>query len=223
MIGRFVTAALVLILAFRTAEAGDVCRFQEGGAHYIEWVEQGQPHGARILSRDPRWVLGELGWHATSGARCQSCANKAVAGAVLWLGLDASPRDLGEAVTPETAARWMRPFPFQVWDADFQAKSDVVPASVGTLVGWARAIGYRHPDGRAHQVISLAVADGCLALFGILSARNAGEISLDRLELFASAIAVERYQPMPTPRNLAPPPAAFSLEDFRKGLQQQQR
>jgi hypothetical protein len=222
--GRFISVMLVL-LAVRSAAAGETCLMHDAGPFHVEWGGQGQVLGARIVSRDPRWELEEFDWHGTSSVVCKTCADDQLYGGFLWLALNGpSRRDLEQAVAPGATESRMRRV-FGTLRSDFRAEGDAVAAAIGTLQGRGRVIAIRDPNGRVNHVISLAVAEGCVELFGILSTKNGAELSPDRLRAFASAIDVERYQPVlePTPSPKGSPPKGPPPGDVRRGPEQKQR
>src|SRR5437660_1213221 len=113
--GRLICAVLLVTLAVQVAKADEACRFLQSRAHHLEWTEHGQPRGARIVSRDSRWQLAGLGWHATSVAACPTCADDQIGTAVMWLGASSSSAsDPERDVSPESTAHAMWPFPFQI-------------------------------------------------------------------------------------------------------------
>jgi hypothetical protein len=219
--GRIISAMLMLLLAARAAAADEPCPAHDAGPYNVEWAEQGHLRGARVVSRDPRWELEEFDWHGTSSAICRTCADDQIYGAFLWIVLGApAHRDLDQAVTAGATASRMRQI-FGTLRADFHPEGDAAPAAMGTLRGRGRVIAVRDPNGRISHVISLAVAEGCVELFGVLSTKDGAELSLDRLGAFTSAIDVNWYQPASDPP--PPPPKGPPIGDARRRLQQDQR
>src|SRR5262249_8880160 len=149
------------------------------GPNNVEWTEQGHLRGARVVTRDPRWELEEFDWHGTSSAVCRTCADDQVYGAFLWIVLGTpARRNLDEAVTPAATASRMRRI-FGPLRADFHAEGEAAPAALGALRGRGRVIGVRDPAGRTNHVLSLALAEGCVELFGVLSTKEGTALSLD--------------------------------------------
>jgi hypothetical protein len=210
---RIIAIALGLFALFSSSAWGEnaACRWYMSGPQFTEWVEQGEQRGARIVARDPKWQLHDLG-HAANGAGCQTCSNEEIAGATLWLGVNESAPsaihdDLESAVAPDVVARMMARFPFQLSGADFQAKTAAVPASIGDLEGRLRLIGIESRDGHSHEVLALRVVKGCVSMVGILYAKDGATIALDQFSAFVQAIGIEWYKPASDPQILNPPPA----------------
>jgi hypothetical protein len=219
---RIVVAATAALVVLSCAARGedDACRsYPSAEPHAIEWVEHGEQRGARIVVRDPHWELGNSRPYATSKAVCETCSNGQVAGAVLWFGaFDTSNRDLEREVAPEWVANMMAPPPFQMFGAELHADTESVPVAIDGLEGRARAIGVKFFGDSPRHVIALSATKGrCLTLYGVLYAKEAAEIAIDRLASFVSVIRVESYTPTPDPRVIAHPPARPPLEGFPLG------
>jgi len=94
---RVVAVAIWLSLLLAPfAEAEEMaCRFYRSDNNSIEWVEQGEPRGMRIVARDPRWQIFGLSLEGTRHAGCPTCSRGEIAGAVLWVGTGANrPADI---------------------------------------------------------------------------------------------------------------------------------
>jgi len=208
--------------------AGAPCRWYKSGAYFTEWLESDGLHGARIASHDPRWKLGDLGWHATGEAVCEACRAGQLARAVLWLGVsDPSKRDLEELLSVDSVPMAMWPFPFQISGAKFHMDSEPVRAFFAGREGRARTVHIEFKDGHMGYVIASAVADGCVSLFGILHAAGGTEVSMGDLADVESVIGLELYKPAPDPQileHLLPPerrvyvPPHWSVEDVHRAL-----
>jgi len=200
---RIVAAIVCLLVMLPCAMAEDVtCWGYLNSRNTVEWVERGEQHGVRLVARDARWRLHGLGLEGTRGAVCETCSSGQVTGAAIWLGArDFAPgtaQDLERALSLDAVAQRMAVAPM-VMRGVFQAKGDVVPASLGELTGRARRISIDLHAGKRVEVIALNVVRGCVSMFAILNARAGAEIAADGLEVFAQGIDVEWYTPVPDP------------------------
>jgi hypothetical protein len=209
---------VVLSLSWVSAAAIEQCQWKSSGEHLVEWLEQGALRGARIVSHDANWKLDGLGWHATSVVYCANCADGRGLSATLWLGAsDPKKRDLDGIVGVETLAARMWPFPYRVSGAEFRPKSEILSISMGDLEGRARIHQIKTQKGETAEVIAFAAAKDCILLYAILAEGKGDQISADRLEDFASAIAVEQYTPP------QPPPGWNSIDTRRKWLDEHRK
>jgi hypothetical protein len=97
--------------------------------------------------------------------------------------------------------------------------SYAVQVSVSGYPGFAHVLSVNN-RGRSSQVIAVAVAKECLSLAGILPEEDGAPTAIDRLDWFASSIAVTLYKPVPgkfTPpwRGLA---SEFHIGDLKQLL-----
>src|SRR4030088_374712 len=100
---------LILLGADARAEAV-ACRWYMSGSDFVEWVENGEQQGARLVVRDARWQIGGLSLEGTRHAGCPTCSKGEIAGAALWFGVAANNAD----VSPEVVAELLRMAPFGI-------------------------------------------------------------------------------------------------------------
>jgi hypothetical protein len=178
-------AVLTFILCAQFAYGADEhCRLLERNADHTEWSEGDEFRGARIVSRDPRWELGEVDWNmaSTASATCRTCSDHQISGGALWLGVsDRLSSDLYEWISADSIAKAIRVRSHST--VDVHAVSDVVQVSIGGFVGPARVLAINDRNGHSSQVIAVAVAAAkeCLLLAGILSERDGAPTAIDRL------------------------------------------
>jgi hypothetical protein len=192
---------LAFILCAQIAHGADKhCQLLERNADHTEWSEGDEFRGARIVSRDSRWELGEVDWNivSTASATCRTCSDHQISGGPLWLWVsDRLQGDIYKWISPESVARVIQ-LRSNSRDAELHAVSGAVQVSVGGYPGLARILSV-NDRGRSSQVIAVAVAVAkeCLSLAGILSEKDGAPTAIDRLDSFASSIAVELYKPVP--------------------------
>jgi hypothetical protein len=195
---RWLTTTLLLLLAVCCAHGAEsTCKHPVGGSYDVEWMEGGEPRGARIVAVDPKWALyGSL--DALGNAFCETCDRDQIRSVHLWLWpRDSADRDVDKEISPEYLAQLM--MVFQMPPAEFRANSDPEPVTIAGLEGKARKIGIRSSDGRSYEAIILSASQGCLSLSAIAWAREGVAIPLDRIGALASAISIERYSPVWVP------------------------
>jgi hypothetical protein len=191
---RWLTTALLLLLAVCCAHGAEpVCGHPHGGSYSAEWMEGGEPRGARIVAVDPKWgLIGSL--DTLGNAFCETCEGDQFRAVHLWLwARDSAGRNLDEEVSPESLAELM--MVRQMPPAEFRANSDPVPVTIAGLEGKARKIGIRCPNGRSDEAIILSAFQGCLSLSVIAWARDGVAIPFERIGELASAISIQRYRP----------------------------
>jgi hypothetical protein len=195
---QWLTTALLLLLAVCCAHGAEsACEHPRGGAHSAEWMEGGEPRGARILAVVPKWALYES-IDTLDNAFCDACDGDQIRSASLWLwARDSADRDVDKDISPEYFAERMmaRKMP----PAEFRANSDPEPVSIDGLEGKARKIGIRSSNGRSYEVIILSAFEGCLSLSVIAWARDGVAIPLERIGELAAAIRIQRYRPVWVP------------------------
>jgi hypothetical protein len=140
-------------------------------------------------------------------------------------------QDLEGRVSPESVAIAMGPFPFSLSGADFRSTTKSISVTIDGLEGFARAISiqdtskrFKDLNGRYH-VIALALAKDCLSLFGILSAKDAADIPIDRVQIFGTALRVELYTAEPPTAPAAAPKQdeLLLLGDERRRAEEQRQ
>jgi hypothetical protein len=191
------------------------CRFYHHGGDSIEWVEQDEPRGMRIVPHDPKWTNPSQAMEGGVGAGCKTCPGGQIANANFRLAVGDFPQartqDLEAALSPDAVALIFASPPYGLPGATFRAKADAVPVSIGDLTGLARRIGIERPGGWAGEVIAMWVGKGCVSVFALLTANSAVEIATDGLDVFARAIGAEWYKPAPNWSNT--PLKSFGLGD----------
>ena len=122
---RVIAAVIGFLVVLSTAAGAEdaPCRWYTTGAGFVEWVENGEPHGARLVTRDPRWHTGILSLEGAQFADCQTCSKGGIVGAALWF--DAGTRaDLCDVSldASQDCCEWRR-----LGFGGFSARSDAVP------------------------------------------------------------------------------------------------
>jgi hypothetical protein len=207
-----VLVALVLVLSCHIVHGADEpCHQYLRGPALVEWTENGELRGARLVSRVDGWEVGGGGLHANAFARCESCSG-GLPSAMLWLSAgDERERDLDRKLAPRSVAAHIIGFP------DLRAKTDPVSISFGGLEGRARVVTMHGHDRRVSDGIAVAAAKGCLSLFGILAKEPGGEMDIDQVARFDAAIGIEWYRPEHRPDAMKPPPAPREHGDLLLG------
>jgi hypothetical protein len=191
---RWLTTALLLLLAVCCAHGAEpACEHPRGGGFSAEWMERGEPRGARIVAVDPKWALipsiDTLG-----NAFCETCEGDQIRSVHLWLwARDSADRNVDKEISPEYFTERM--MARQMPPAEFRANSDPEPVSIAGVEGKARKIGIRSPNGRSYEAIILSAFQGCLSLSVIAWARDGVAIPFERIGELASAISIQRYRP----------------------------
>jgi hypothetical protein len=190
---QWLTATLLMLAAICWAHGAEAtCEHPRGGGLSAEWMEGGEPRGARIVAV-PKWALYES-IDSMDNAFCETCDGDQIRSASLWLwARDSADRDVDKEISPEYLAKRM--MVLQMPPAEFRANSDPEPVSIAGLEGKARKIGIRSSNGRSYEVIILSASQGCLSLRAIAWTREGVAIPFERIGELASAISIQRYRP----------------------------
>src|SRR5438477_3806122 len=191
-----VLAAGILFLAATSSvgQAADDCTDFRGDISWVEWTQGSKLHGARLVF-DNRWQEART-MHGQWLAYAPLSSRAPVSG---WLLLDLPPfmdrehtdklkDDFGirEASRIDTALDpRLIEFAIGAMRGDF-SRLDVFPVtqpqpvSVAGKAGLGRGVGSRFHD-RPFYGTAVAVVDGCFSMFGVFSATDGRQLSMEEL------------------------------------------
>jgi hypothetical protein len=233
----FFTAAMMFVMGFfPAARASDDCRPLNGDVSWAEWLEGSTPRGARLVF-DGRWQEARTmhgQWLAYQMTSVDTADTQAVG--MLRFGLPVSGNFAAEeqdaldlhgatrietVLHPQIIERWVGAMSGNNLVRGLFAITLPQHQSIATLAGFSRVVGLKAGERIVHAT-AIAVDDGCLLMYGIITAKDGHQLSTEELEFLNSTLRVEKYEPDTSAiAQISRPsasPARRSFEDFRLHL-----
>jgi hypothetical protein len=239
---RFLACAMAIIFAVAcgaSSRADEGCRYlQNDKPDQLEWLEQSEPRGVKLVVRDDRWKYVVNGFHASLLFSCDDCARGVAYGTLrfglapftddesaqklaLKLGISAANR-LDLSLHPRMIDLWLTTMQgYNTLGLDTRAVTDLQPIIFAGRSGLGRVV-RADLNGRSWYAVAVAVDEGCFSLFGIFAPKDNSEVTVQDLQSIGDAITTQWYTPVgkvPVPK--PEPPRIFdrySAEDLWRNL-----
>jgi hypothetical protein len=188
---KIVVATCIALCSFVGAAAAQAqqCKAQDEGALFLEWSD-GTPRGVRLVPTGDAWRLTRLS-DGSYEVRCPACSE-------------------GRGVVGWFAARVRVPRPDRLLVSDVtgdlllhvgvviianNVKSGPSPMNTFGLGGQIASVEARLRDRRVTAMTIMTAIEGCLTLHAVLFDTTESDVTAQDASSFASALAVEWYQP----------------------------
>jgi len=233
VIRAFLTAVGLLAAGAPPASA-EVCKFNMSGYRFLTVETEGAMREYQLRSRDPRFPLQPLGYHATAIIECKDCLEGKPVSALIWLALNSLTAESVEQVrrSLESGISWMhRPA------TSLEKVDDRVTLQIGSLIGWVHRFAAAFHGQPSHDVIIVLIQDSCIGLLAIIetSSQHRGQPTMGEVQPLLDALDVVEVEPgttlaahrsaapatVPRRAEAAPPaPRTMDFDEFRRTLEE---
>jgi hypothetical protein len=238
----FAIAAIFAVACGAFVRADEGCRYlQSDQGDQLEWLEQSEPRGVKLVVRDDRWKYVTNNFHDSLLFSCDDCA-RGVAYGTLRFGLapltdDESAQKLALKLGISAANRLdlsLHPLIIDLGltgmrgsnipGLDIQAMTDPQPVIFAGKNGLGRVV-RADLNGRSSYAVAVAVNEGCFSLFGVFAPKDNMEVTVQDVESIGDAITTRWYTPVdktPEPKSRpAPTMDRYSADDLWRDLFEQ--
>jgi hypothetical protein len=244
---RILAYAMAMVIAVACgafARADEGCHYlQNDERDQLEWLEQSEPRGVKLVVRDDRWKYG-TSLHGAMVLWCDDCATGLAHGLMrfglapfmdheraqklaLKLGIPPAASRLDLSLHPRIIGLGLAVMQgdYFIYDmGSIRAVTDPQPIIFAGRTGFGRVI-RAELNGRSWYAVAVAVDEGCFSLFGILAPKDNAEVTVQDVQSIGDAITTQWYTPVGKVPEPKPKPAPtfdrYSADDLWRNLFEQ--